>query len=141
MSTSHRSYKNSFRFKLSNKKLLRQFPILAAFHRLVDGALIGFVFTVVAMSAISLHAQHLWALSFSRLETSRQLIYKLKESISILESHFLESKNLPTFLVETKTSDLIYLDKPDLERHLTKNVSTLKDHVNTLLFSPANHGY
>ncbi len=136
-----KSYPNLFRRSISSKKLSRQFPLLAALHRLTDGALIGFVCTVVAMSSISLHAQHLWTLSFSRLETSRDLIQKLKESISILESHFLESKNLSKYMVETKTSDLIYLEKPDTNRRLTKDVLILQRFLNKFIYFPVNHGY
>lgn len=93
------------------------------------------------MSAISLHAQHLWTLSFSRLEASRDLIHKLKESISILESHFLESKNLPDLMVETKTSDLVYLERPDLNRRLINNVLTPQEYLNKFIYSPVKHGY
>ena len=141
MSIVNHSYPSPFRRSISSKKLSRQFPLLAALHKVVDGALIGFLCTVIAMSAISLHAQHLWTLSFSRLEASRDLIHKLKESISILESHFLESKNLPDLMVETKTSDLVYLERPDLNRRLINNVLTPQEYLNKFIYSPVKHGY
>tara|TARA_Y100001968_G_scaffold106116_1_gene95982 strand:- start:133 stop:558 length:426 start_codon:yes stop_codon:yes gene_type:complete len=141
VSIANQTYSSIFKRSISNKKLSRQFPLLAALHRLTDGALIGFVCTVVAMSAISLHAQHLWTLSFSRLETSRDLIQKLKESISILESHFLESESLPEVLVETKTSHLIYINQPDASSRLTGDVSTFHDYWNKFISFPVNHSY
>ena len=141
MSIVNHSYTNLIRRSLINKRLSRDFPLLAALHRLTDGALLGFVVTVVAMSVISLHAQHLWTLSFTRLEASRNLIHKLKESISILESHFLDSKSLPSLMVETKTSNLIYLDKPNKNSRLKKYDSTFDDFINKVFYSPANHGY
>tara|TARA_Y100001968_G_C19000670_1_gene545757 strand:+ start:278 stop:625 length:348 start_codon:yes stop_codon:yes gene_type:complete len=115
--------------------------VLAAFHRATDGALIGLVFTVVVMSIVSLHAQHLWALSFSRLETSRDLIHKFKESISILESHFLASKSLPKSIVTAKTSNLLYLDKPDIERQLPMYNAWNKSILHKFIHYPINQGY
>ena len=122
-------------------KLFRQFPLLAALHRVTDGALLGLTLTIVVMSVISLHAQHLWTLSFSRLESSRTLISKLKESISILESHYLTLEVDPEFMVETKTSDLLYLDKPDKDSQLPKVISNEIGLVRKIMSYPVNHGY
>ena len=141
MSTVSQSYADLFRRSLNSKKLSRKFPLLVAFHRATDGALIGLVLTVVLMSIISLHAQHLWTLSFSRLEASRNLINKLKESIAMLESHFLISESLPDFMVVTKTSDLLYLDKPIQNISLIADESGKKSNITKIFDYPINHGY
>ncbi|WP_320664141.1 hypothetical protein [Prochlorococcus sp. MIT 1223] len=130
-----------FKRSLSSKKLSRDFPVLAGLHRITDGALIGFAFIVVVMSIVSLHTQHLWTLSFSRLEASRSLIHKLKESISVLESHFLSSSNLSTTLIETKTSNLEYLDKPDMSRRLQTNNSKKRSYIRRITSFPLSNGY
>ena len=135
------SYSDLLRRSINAKKLSRKFPILAASHRAIDGALIGFVLTVVLMSIVSLHAQHLWTLSFSRLEASRSLIHKLKESISMLESHFLISESLPKFMVVTKSSDLLYLDEPDQSISFTEAESANINFINKIIDHPTNHGY
>jgi len=138
---SNLSSNNLLRSSITANKLYRQFPMIAAFHRAVDGALIGLLVIVVVMSAVSLHAQHLWTVSFSRLETSRSLIHKLKESISILESHFLASKSIPEYIDKTKPSDLLYLKAPRSNRHLRTDNSSDLSVLDRFVFYPINHGY
>ena len=124
-----------------SKKLFRQYPLLASFHKIIDGALLGLLVTLFFMSAISLHAQYLWTVSFDRLENTRDLIHKLKESITILESHFLASKSLPQSLVGTTTSHLIYLDKPKIDRYFFKLRGRKLKPFYRLVSFPVKHGY
>tara|TARA_Y100001968_G_scaffold310906_1_gene332304 strand:+ start:8611 stop:9087 length:477 start_codon:yes stop_codon:yes gene_type:complete len=129
------------RKSLSSKKLSRQYPFLSASHKAIDGTLLGVLLAVTMLAFISLHTQHLWTLSFSRLQSSRDLIQKLKESISVLENHFDPSKNLTQLMVPTKTSNLIYLERPDSSRKLTKNYSQRFNPLEKLLFYPAKQAY
>tara|TARA_Y100001968_G_scaffold332358_1_gene390229 strand:- start:811 stop:1287 length:477 start_codon:yes stop_codon:yes gene_type:complete len=126
---------------LSSKKLLRQYPFLAASHKAIDGALLGVLFAVTIVAFISLHTQHLWTLSFSRLQSSRDLIQKLKESISVLENHFDPAKNLTQLMVPTKTSNLIYLEQPDSSRELIGNDYERFNLVQKLFLYPAKQAY
>ena len=131
------------RRSFNSKKLSRQYPVLATFHRATDGALLGLLLTVIVMSTVALHAQHLWNVSFSRLETSRLLIQKLRESTAMLESHFLTSKSLSKFMVEPANpkDHLLYLDKPITGRHSVnyriKDISFLEK----IVYFPAGYGY
>ena len=126
---------------LSSRKLLRKFPFLAAFHKLADGALIGSLLAVITMSALSLHAQYLWTLSFSRLETSRELINELKESIAILESDLLSANKLPQFMVPTRTSDLLYLPRPSTDSKLSKDSDKRIGALKAYIYGPVVNGY
>ena len=105
-------FSNSF---FSSKKIQRKFPIQAALHVLLDGALIGVLATVAIMSSVALHSQYLWTKSFTKLEKTRELNRRLLESTSILEGYLLKNQNLSKKLVPTKAEDLIYLDRPSLQ--------------------------
>ncbi len=96
----------------SRKRASRQSPLLSGLHRGIDGALIGALVAVAFMSALTLHWQYLWTVSFSRLERSRLLSNRLMDSTAILERHFLQNKLRPKSFVLTKTSDLVYIDHP-----------------------------
>ena len=122
-------------------KFARKYPLLRAFHRLIDGALIGLVLVVVAMSTIALHAQHLWTISFSKLEASRELNRKLLESSTILESHLLDGKTLPNFMVATTAKDLIYLNKPHKDRYPISKKRQRLTILRRLFSEPIMHGY
>ena len=124
-----------------NKRIFRQFPLLSATHKVVDGALLGLALTVVVMSIISLHAQHLWTISFARLESSRALIQELKESISILERHFLFSQDLKHSMVDTKTSNLIYLNQPSTNSLLDRDNLNSQSLREVFLSYPIDQGY
>ena len=127
----------------SSKTQFRQYPLLATFHRTTDGALVGLLLTVVVMSTIALHSQHLWNVSFSSLETSRDLIQQLRESTSILERHFLTSKSLSKFMVEPAhpEEDLIYLDKPIEGSHSINYDNDEFNIISKLIFFPVSYGY
>ncbi|AIQ96707.1 hypothetical protein EW15_0615 [Prochlorococcus sp. MIT 0801] len=99
----------------SSKQVQRKFPIQAAFHIALDGALVGILITVAIMSSVALHSQYLWTKSFTKLETTRDLNRRILESTSILESYLLKNQKLSRNLVPTKAEDLIYVDRPKPE--------------------------
>ena len=107
----------------SSKQVKRKFPIQAALHVVLDGALVGILGTVAIMSSVALHSQYLWTKSFTKLETTRDLNRRLLESTSILESYLLKNQKLSRHLVPTKAEDLLYLDRPIQEQ--TKKLSRL----------------
>ena len=102
-------YSNSF---FPSKEVHRKFPVLAALHILLDGALVGVLVIVAITSSIALHSQYLWTKSFTELEMTRDLNFRLLESTSILESYLLKNQKLSRKLVQTKAEDLIYVDRP-----------------------------
>ena len=99
----------------SSKQVQRKFPIQAALHIVLDGALLGILITVAIMSSVALHSQYLWTKSFTKLETTRDLNRRTLESTSILESYLLKNQKLSRNLVPTKAEDLIYVDRPKPE--------------------------
>ncbi len=99
----------------SSKQVQRKFPIQAALHIVLDGALVGTLTTVAIMSSVALHSQYLWTKSFTKLETTRDLNRRILESTSILESYLLKNQKLSRNLVPTKAENLIYLDRPKPE--------------------------
>ena len=103
------SFVNSF---FSSKQVHRKFPIQAALHVVLDGALVGVLMIVAIMSAVALHSQYLWTNSFTKLEIIRDLNLRILESTSILESYLFENQELTGSLVPTKAKDLVYVDKP-----------------------------
>ena len=100
----------------SSKKVHRKFPIQAALHIVLDGALVGILSTVAIMSSVALHSQYLWTKSFTKLETTRDLNRRILESTSILESYLLKNQKLSGYLVPTRAEDLIYVDRPKQEQ-------------------------
>ena len=99
----------------SSKQVQRKFPIQAALHIVLDGALVGVLATVAIMSSVALHSQYLWTQSFTKLETTRDLNRRILESTSILESYLLKNQKLSRNLVPTKAEDLIYVERPKPE--------------------------
>ena len=102
-------FSNSF---FSSKHIQRKFPIQAALHIVLDGALVGVLATVAIMSSVALHSQYLWTKSFTKLEKTRDLNRRLFESTSILEGYLLKNQKLSRYLVPAKAEDLIYVDRP-----------------------------
>ena len=96
----------------SSKQVQRKFPIQAALHIVLDGALVGLLTTVTIMSSVALHSQYLWTKSFTKLQTTRDLNRRILESTSIIESYLLKNQKLSRHLVPTKAEDLIYVDRP-----------------------------
>ena len=103
-------FSNSF-FSAS-KQAHRKFPIQAALHLVLDGALVGVLIIVAIMSSVALHSQYLWTKSFTKLEKTRDLNLRILESTSILESYLLKNKNISRSLVPTKAEDLVYVYRP-----------------------------
>ena len=99
----------------SSKQVQRKFPIQAALHIVLDGALVGILTIVAIMSSVALHSQYLWTKSFTKLETTRDLNRRILESTSIIEGYLLKNQKLSRNLVPTKAEDLIYVDRPKLE--------------------------
>ena len=95
-----------------SKQVQRKFPIQAALHIVLDGALVGILITLAIMSSVALHSQYLWTKSFTKLETTRDLNRRILESTSIIEGYLLKNQKLSRYLVPTKAEDLIYVDRP-----------------------------
>ncbi len=123
-------------FFSSSKQVNRKFPIQAALHIVLDGALVGVLTIVAIMSSVALHSQYLWTKSFTKLEKTRDLNNRLFESTSILETYLLKNQKLSRSLVPTKAGDLIYVDRPSpqntrpllnesLRRRLLERISSL----------------
>ena len=126
----------------SSKQVQRKFPIQAALHIVLDGALVGILITVAIMSSVALHSQYLWTKSFTKLETTRDLNRRTLESTSILESYLLKNQKLSRNLVPTKAEDLIYVDKPKPEETKKSFDVTLKSRFLEKISSfPVKSGY
>ena len=126
----------------SSKQVQRKFPIQAALHILLDGALVGVITIVAIMSSVTLHSQYLWTKAFTKLEKTRDLNLRLLESTSILESYLLKNQKLSSSLVPTKAEDLIYVDKPSPEdsRSLFNQVS-IRRLLEKISSFPVKSGY
>ena len=126
----------------STKQVQRKFPIQAALHIVLDGALVGVLTTVAIMSSVALHSQYLWTKSFTKLETTRNLNRRILESTSILESYLLKNQKLSKLLVPTKAEDLIYVDRPKPEETKKLLDLTLKSKLLEKISSfPIQSGY
>ena len=130
---------NSF---FPSKEVHRKFPILAALHIVVDGALVGVLTIVAIMSSVALHSQYLWTKSFTQLEITRDLNFRLLESTSILESYLLNNQKLSSTLVQTKAEDLIYVDRPSEQNIRSSIKKTLRSKLLERIASfPFKSGY
>ena len=124
---------------MSAQKVARQSPLLAGLHRVADGSLCGVVLAVVALSGLTLHWQHRWTVAFRQLEGTRTLSHRLTESTAMLERHLLEKTNLPSTMVPTKVSNLVYLDRPEANADAPKG-----DHlamIQSWMNQPIHQGY
>ena len=125
-----------------SKKVQREFPIQAAFHVILDGALVGILGCVAIMTSVALHSQYLWTKSFTQLETTRDLNRRILESTSILESYLLKNQNLSNYYLPTKAEDLIYVDRPKQEKSRKLHGLTLKNKFLEKISSlPRKSGY
>ena len=122
-----KSFSNNF---FPSKQVHRKFPIQAAIHIALDGALVGVLAILVIMSSVALHSQYLWTKSFNKLEMTRELNRRILESTSILEGYLLKNQKLSRDLVPTKAEDLIYVERPSSQN--TK--SLVKDSFKRRLF-------
>ena len=132
-------FANSF---FSSKQVNREFPIQAALHVFLDGALVGVLTIVAIMSAVALHSQYLWTNSFTKLEITRDLNLRILESTSILESYLLKNQKLSKSLVTTKAEDLIYVDMPSSQNTRVLLENALRERVLKKIASlPIKSGY
>ena len=126
----------------SSKQVQRKFPIQAALHIVLDGALIGILITVAIMSSVALHSQYLWTKSFTKLETTRDLKRRILESTSIIEGYLLKNQKLSRYLVPTKAEDLVYVDRPKPEETKKLFDQTFKSRLLERISSfPVKSGY
>ena len=127
---------------LSSKQVYRKFPIQAALHVVLDGALVGVLIIVSIMSAVALHSQYLWTNSFTKLEIIRDLNLRIFESTSILESYLLKNQKLSKSLVPTKAEDLIYVERPRLQNTRSSFDDTLRGRfLKKIVSLPVKSGY
>ncbi|WP_320667308.1 hypothetical protein [Prochlorococcus sp. MIT 1307] len=125
----------------SPKKVARQYPVLAGFHRATDGALWGVLVAVLMMSALSLHWRHLWTVAYTQLETTRELTHKLKSSTAMIEQHLLKRSKLPLSMVRTNAAKLYYLDNPDIITGIKRSDSVRNSLLKRFASYPVNYGY
>ena len=132
---------NTFNSLYKLRQLKKKYPHLVFLHKVIDGALLGVLTGVIGVAIISLHYQHLWSLSFIRLESTKNLIQKSRESISLLERNYL-SKNIKSKnVVKTKSSDLIYLEKPNLDINNKTNLNLVRNFIDRFFYYPVEQGY
>ncbi len=138
---SKRTY-SFFKDYFPSSKALRKYPLLLALHRSVDGALVAVLFSGAVMTAFALHSQHFWTLNFSRLQITRDLSHRLEESNAILERYFLRSASHPQSMIITKSSHLLYLDRPtDIKKTPVKSfVENIRENF-SFVFYPIANGY
>ncbi len=134
-----KSFSNSF---FTSKQVQRKFPVQAALHTILDGALVGVLVTVAIMSSVALHSQYLWTEAFTKLTKTRDLNKRILESTSILESYLLKNQKLSRSLVPTKAEDLIYVNKPSQQNTQSLYKKTLKRKLFEKVVSfPLKSGY
>lgn len=97
---------------LSGRRVERQSPLLATIHRVSTGALIGLGFSLVGLSALTLHWQNQWAKNYAELEASKVLEHRLHESAALLEQHHIGAMRRPGQLLPTSSENLIHLPEP-----------------------------
>ena len=132
-------FSNSF---FSSKHIQRNFPLQAALHIVLDGALVGVLASVAIMSFVALHSQYLWTKSFTKLEKTRDLNRRIFESTSILENYLVKNQKMSKYFVPAKAEDLIYIDRPSSQntRPLVKETfkSRLLERISSV---PGKVGY
>ena len=125
-----------------SKQALRKFPVQAALHRVVDGALVGVLIIVAIMSSVALHSQYLWAEAFKELEITRDLNRRIFESTGVLESYLLKEVGLSKYMVPTKVKDLVYVDLEVKPASKLFRTETLKKRIFRKISSyPVKQGY
>ena len=130
-----------FKASFASSNISRKFPLLSSLHRGIDGALVGVIISGAVMSGLALHSQHLWTLNFSRLHLTRDLIHRVQESTAILERYFLAGTSTSNSMVATKSSHLIYIDKPRERKTPIKDFLSIVYRDITSLSHPISNGY
>lgn len=97
---------------LAARPVERQAPWLAGLHRLASGTLVGLGVSMLGLSALTLHWQNRWAVSYTDLEATKALEHRLQESAAVLEQHHLSAVRRPGQLVPTSSEKLIHLSEP-----------------------------
>jgi hypothetical protein len=97
---------------LSGRKLERRAPWITNLHRATDGTLAGLGVCMLALSALTLHWQNQWGVSYQQMEAAQVLEHKLQESSALLEQHHLGAVKRPGWLVPTSSEKLIFLPSP-----------------------------
>jgi hypothetical protein len=67
---------------------------------------------MLGLSALTLHWQNRWAVSYTDLEAAKALEHRLQESAAVLEQHHLSAVRRPGQLVPTSSEKLIHLSEP-----------------------------
>lgn len=97
---------------LAARPVERQAPWLAGLHRMASGTLLGLGVSMLSLSALTLHWQNRWAVSYTDLEATKSLEHRLQESAAVLEQHHLSAVRRPGQLVPTSSEKLIHLSVP-----------------------------
>lgn len=108
----HRRTLQLIQGSLSGRKLDRRAPWISNLHRATDGTLAGLGICMLALSALTLHWQNRWGVSYQQLEASQVLEHKLQESSALLEQHHLSAVKRPGWLVPTSSEKLVYIPGP-----------------------------
>lgn len=99
---------------LSARKVDRRVPWLANLHRISTGALVAVGGSTLVLSALTIHWQNAWAVSYGRLQASKVLEHRMQESSALLEQHHLAAVRRPGQLVPTSSEKLVHLPGPTL---------------------------
>ncbi len=121
--------------------VLRKYPLLSSLHRGVDGALVGVMISGAVMTGLALHSQHLWTVNFSRLQLTKDLNHRLQESTAMLERHFLSSASGSNPMVATKSTHLLYIDKPRMKNTFIFDLLNDVRHQLEPIYHPISNGY
>ena len=97
---------------LSGRKVERQSLLLASLHKVSSGALMGLGFSLVGLSALTLHWQNQWSKNFAELEATKVLEHRLHESAAVLEQHHIRTMGRPGELLPTSSENLVHLPAP-----------------------------
>ncbi|MCP9774756.1 hypothetical protein [Cyanobium sp. WAJ14-Wanaka] len=113
---------------LSSRKVERQSPWLAGFHRAADGTLVGLGICMLALSGLTLHWQNQWGHQYQQLENSQSLEQRMQESAAVLEQHHLGVVKRPGQLVPTNSENLVYIQAPqsDPKKQATALLSAIQ---------------
>jgi hypothetical protein len=72
----------------------------------------GLGFSLVGLSALTLHWQNQWSKNFAELEATKVLEHRLHESAAVLEQHHIRTMGRPGQLLPTSSENLIHLPAP-----------------------------
>lgn len=76
----------------------------------------GLGFSLVGLSALTLHWQNQWSKNFAELEATKVLEHRLHESAAVLEQHHIRSMGRPGQLLPTSSENLVHLPAPKQPR-------------------------